>query len=70
MALRQLQDEVPRVPNEAPAGLEQLLLETREMLPRPARGVRAANDPVGWPPRGSIPLPLGGLDGARPEIVL
>jgi hypothetical protein len=36
----------------------------------PARGVRAANDPVGWPPRGSIPLPLGGLDGARPEIVL
>ena len=22
----------------------------------PARGVRAANDPVGWPPRGSIPL--------------
>src|SRR5713101_6122578 len=44
VALRQLQDEVPRVPNEAPAGLEQPLLETREMLPRPARGVRAAND--------------------------
>ena len=36
----------------------------------PARGVRAANNPVGWPPRGPIPLPLGGLDGARPEIVL
>ncbi len=35
-----------------------------------AAGVRAANDPVGWPPRGSIPLPPGGLDGARPEIVL
>ena len=34
----------------------------------PACGVRAANDPVGWLPRGSIPLPLGGLDGARPEI--
>src|SRR5437867_6991507 len=30
VALRQLQDEVPRMSNEAPAGLEHPLLETRE----------------------------------------
>ena len=33
MAFGQLEDEVPGVPNEAPAGLEQALLQTRQ---RPA----------------------------------
>ncbi len=33
VALGQLENEVPGVPNEAPAGLEQTLLETRQ---RPA----------------------------------
>ena len=37
---------------------------------RPAGSGRRMIRSVGWPPRGSIPLPLGGLDGARPEIVL
>jgi len=38
VAFGQLQDEVPRVSNEAPAGLEQALLEARQILRDARRG--------------------------------
>jgi len=37
---------------------------------RPAESSGRRPRHVTGPQRGSIPLPLGGLDGARPEIVL
>ena len=43
MAVSQLQDEVPGMPNEAPAGLEEPLLETRQ---RPALDGEGQDQPA------------------------
>ncbi len=43
MAFGQLEDEVPGVPNETPAGLEQALLQARQ---RPALDGRGQDEPA------------------------